>query len=189
MGDKSDIQDNILFWSMINTNLKGSNYLQWSHAIHVFLKACGILLFPCRNFKCTRRFNGRGIKQCTQCGRNNHYVDGDNSSSILVEHVLISKTEYDSLFQSANPSSSSMVALGYTCLRSSSSPRVIDSRASNHMTGNSALLSNISNTSSPSFVIVANGTKNLSKGLEWFALLISLFLMFYTYLSLPLIYY
>uniref|UniRef100_A0A2N9GU14 Uncharacterized protein n=1 Tax=Fagus sylvatica TaxID=28930 RepID=A0A2N9GU14_FAGSY len=36
--------------------------------------------------------------------------------------------------QSANPSSSSMVALGYTCLRSSSSPRVIDSRASNHMT-------------------------------------------------------
>jgi hypothetical protein len=38
---------------------------------------------------------------------NNHYVDGENSSSIPVDQVLISKTEYDSLLQRANASSSS----------------------------------------------------------------------------------
>jgi hypothetical protein len=95
------------------------------------------------------------LKGCT-----NHYVDGDNSSSLPVDQVLISKTEYDSLLQRANASSSLLIASGNTCLHSSSSPSwVIDSGASDHMTGNSSLLSHTSSPCSPSFVTVANGTK------------------------------
>uniref|UniRef100_A0A2N9EMG3 Integrase catalytic domain-containing protein n=1 Tax=Fagus sylvatica TaxID=28930 RepID=A0A2N9EMG3_FAGSY len=94
---------------------------------------------------------GRGLKKCTHCGRTNHTVDfcwklhgkpawanhatvdGDNSTP-SEEQVLISKAEYDSILQRA--SSSSMVASGNTCLHSSSnSSWVIDSGASDHMTG------------------------------------------------------
>uniref|UniRef100_A0A2N9GHQ2 Integrase catalytic domain-containing protein n=1 Tax=Fagus sylvatica TaxID=28930 RepID=A0A2N9GHQ2_FAGSY len=107
----------------------------------------------------------RGIKQCTRCGCTNHYIDGDNSSSLPVDQVLISKTEYDSLLQRANASSSLLIASGNTCLHSSSSPSwVIDSGASDHMTGNSSLLSHTSSPCSPSFVTVANGTKTPVQG-------------------------
>uniref|UniRef100_A0A2N9EHC7 Integrase catalytic domain-containing protein n=1 Tax=Fagus sylvatica TaxID=28930 RepID=A0A2N9EHC7_FAGSY len=100
------------------------------------------------------------LKGCT-----NHYVDGDNSSSLPVDQVLISKTEYDSLLQRANASSSLLIASGNTCLHSSSSPSwVIDSGASDHMTGNSSLLSHTSSPCSPSFVTVANGTKTPVQG-------------------------
>jgi hypothetical protein len=124
---------------------------------------------------------GRGIKKCTHCGRTNHTVDfcwklhgkpawanhatvdGDNSTP-SEEQVLISKAEYDSILQRA--SSSSMVASGNTCLHSSSSPSwVIDSGASDHMTGNSSLLSNISDPCSPFSVTVANGTKTPVQGI------------------------
>uniref|UniRef100_A0A2N9H2N5 Uncharacterized protein n=1 Tax=Fagus sylvatica TaxID=28930 RepID=A0A2N9H2N5_FAGSY len=100
------------------------------------------------------------LKGCT-----NHYVDGDNSSSLPVDQVLISKTEYDSLLQRANASSSLLIASGNTCLHSSSSLSwVIDSGASDHMTGNSSLLSHTSSPCSPSFVTVANGTKTPIQG-------------------------
>ena len=100
------------------------------------------------------------LKGCT-----NHYVDGDNSSSLPMDQVLISKTEYDSLLQRANASSSSLIASGNTFLYSSSSPSwVIDSGASDHMTGNSSLLSHTSSPCSPSFVTVANGTKTPVQG-------------------------
>uniref|UniRef100_A0A2N9FBM1 Integrase catalytic domain-containing protein n=1 Tax=Fagus sylvatica TaxID=28930 RepID=A0A2N9FBM1_FAGSY len=124
---------------------------------------------------------GRGPKKCTHCGRTNHTVDfcwklhgkpawanhatvdGDNSTP-SEEQVLISKAEYDSILQRA--SSSSMVASGNTCLHSSSSPSwVIDSGASDHMTGNSSLLSNISDPCSPFSVTVANGTKTPVQGI------------------------
>uniref|UniRef100_A0A2N9H3N1 Integrase catalytic domain-containing protein n=1 Tax=Fagus sylvatica TaxID=28930 RepID=A0A2N9H3N1_FAGSY len=124
---------------------------------------------------------GRGLKKCTHCGRTNHTVDfcwklhgkpawanhatvdGDNSTP-SEEQVLISKAEYDSILQRA--SSSSMVASGNTCLHSSSSPSwVIDSGASDHMTGNSSLLSNISDPCSPFSVTVANGTKTPVQGI------------------------
>jgi transposase InsO family protein len=60
-----------------------------------------------------------------------------------------------------------MVASGNTCLHSSSSPSwVIDSGASDHMTGNSSLLSNISNPCSPFSVTVANGTKTPVQGIS-----------------------
>uniref|UniRef100_A0A2N9HWE0 Integrase catalytic domain-containing protein n=1 Tax=Fagus sylvatica TaxID=28930 RepID=A0A2N9HWE0_FAGSY len=79
--------------------------------------------------------------------------------------VVISKTEYDSLLQRANASSSLLIASGNTCLHSSSSPSwVIDSGASDHMTGNSSLLSHTSSPCSPSFVTVANGTKTPVQG-------------------------
>jgi transposase InsO family protein len=82
-----------------------------------------------------------------------------------VDQVLISKTEYDSLLQRANASSSLLIASGNTCLHSSSSPSwVIDSGASDHMTGNSSLLSHTSSPCSPSFVTVANGTKTPVQG-------------------------
>jgi transposase InsO family protein len=82
-----------------------------------------------------------------------------------VDQVLISKTEYDSLLQHANASSSLLIASGNTCLHSSSSPSwVIDSGASDHMTGNSSLLSHTSSPFSPSFVTVANGTKTPVQG-------------------------
>uniref|UniRef100_A0A2N9FGV4 Integrase catalytic domain-containing protein n=1 Tax=Fagus sylvatica TaxID=28930 RepID=A0A2N9FGV4_FAGSY len=75
------------------------------------------------------------LKGCT-----NHYVDGDNSSSLPVDQ-------------------------GNTCLHSSSSPSwVIDLGASDHMTGNSSLLSHTSSPCSPSFVTVANGTKTPVQG-------------------------
>jgi hypothetical protein len=124
----------------------------------------------------------RGPRKCTHCGRTNHTVDfcwklhgkpawanhatvdGDNSTPISEEQVLISKAEYDSILQRA--SSSSMVASGNTCLHSSSSPSwVIDSGASDHMTSNSSLLSNISNPCSPFSVTVANGTKTPVQGI------------------------
>uniref|UniRef100_A0A2N9HYG2 Integrase catalytic domain-containing protein n=1 Tax=Fagus sylvatica TaxID=28930 RepID=A0A2N9HYG2_FAGSY len=107
----------------------------------------------------------RGIKQCTHCGCTNHYVDGDNSNYLPVDQVLISKIEYDSLLQRANVSSSSLITSGNTCLHSSSSPSwVIDSGASDHMTGNSSLLSHTSSPCSPSFVTIANGTKTPIQG-------------------------
>uniref|UniRef100_A0A2N9IR39 Fibronectin type III-like domain-containing protein n=1 Tax=Fagus sylvatica TaxID=28930 RepID=A0A2N9IR39_FAGSY len=125
---------------------------------------------------------GRGPRKCIHCGRTNHTidfcwklhgkpawanhatVDGDNSTPISEEQVLISKAEYDSILQRA--SSSSMVASGNTCLHSSSSPPwVIDSGASDHMTGNSSLLSNILNPCSPFSVTVANGTKTPVQGI------------------------
>jgi hypothetical protein len=100
------------------------------------------------------------LKGCT-----NHYVDGDNSSSLPVDQVLISKTKYDSLLQCANASSSLLIASGNNCLHSFSSPSwVIDSGASDHMTGNSSLLSHTSSPCSPSFVTVANGTKTPVQG-------------------------
>uniref|UniRef100_A0A2N9GB44 Integrase catalytic domain-containing protein n=1 Tax=Fagus sylvatica TaxID=28930 RepID=A0A2N9GB44_FAGSY len=87
------------------------------------------------------------------------------SCSLPVDQVLISKTEYDSLLQRANASSSLLIASGNTCLHSSSSPSwVIDSGASDHMTGNSSLLSHTSSPCSPSFVTVANGTKTPVQG-------------------------
>jgi hypothetical protein len=125
---------------------------------------------------------GRGPRKCTHCGRTNHtldfcwklhgklawanhaIVDGDNSTPISEEQVLISKAEYDSILQRA--SSSSMVASSNTCLHSSSSPPwVIDLVASDHMTGNSSLLSNISNPCSPYSVTVAHGTKTPVQGI------------------------
>uniref|UniRef100_A0A2N9IA04 Integrase catalytic domain-containing protein n=1 Tax=Fagus sylvatica TaxID=28930 RepID=A0A2N9IA04_FAGSY len=85
--------------------------------------------------------------------------------SLSMDQVLISKTEYDSLLQRANASSSLLIASGNTCLHSSSSPSwVIDSGASDHMTGNSSLLSHTSSPCSPSFVTVANGTKTPVQG-------------------------
>uniref|UniRef100_A0A2N9HHL8 Integrase catalytic domain-containing protein n=1 Tax=Fagus sylvatica TaxID=28930 RepID=A0A2N9HHL8_FAGSY len=72
--------------------------------------------------------------------------------SLPVDQVLISETEYDSLLQRANASSSLLIASGNTCLHSSSSPSwVIDSGVSDHMTGNSSLLSHTSSPCSPSF--------------------------------------
>jgi hypothetical protein len=41
MGDTKDFQESLFFGSMTSTKLKGSNYLQWSHAVRVFLTACG----------------------------------------------------------------------------------------------------------------------------------------------------
>uniref|UniRef100_A0A2N9FUB4 Integrase catalytic domain-containing protein n=1 Tax=Fagus sylvatica TaxID=28930 RepID=A0A2N9FUB4_FAGSY len=124
---------------------------------------------------------GRGPKKCTHCGRTNHTVDfcwklhgkpawanhttvDGNNSTPSKEQVLISKAEYDSILQRG--SSSSMVASGNTCLHSSSnSSWVIDSGASDHMTGNSSLLSNISDPCSPFSVTVANGTKTPVQGI------------------------
>uniref|UniRef100_A0A2N9GF06 Integrase catalytic domain-containing protein n=1 Tax=Fagus sylvatica TaxID=28930 RepID=A0A2N9GF06_FAGSY len=143
----------------------GSNYLRWSRVVRVILKARDIILFRFKTFGCLTRLSDRGIKQCTRCGCTNHYIDGDNSSSLPVDQVLISKTEYDSLLQRANASSSLLIASGNTCLHSSSSPSwVIDSGASDHMTGNSSLLSHTSSPCSPSFVTVANGTKTPVQG-------------------------
>jgi hypothetical protein len=160
MGYTKEFQECLFYGSMIGTKLKGSNYLQWSHV------ARDIILFQFKYFGLTR-FNGSGhdIKQCTHCGCTNHYVDGDNSSYIPVDQVLISKTEYDSLLQRAHVSSSSLIASGNTCFHSSSSPSwVIDSGASDHMIGNSSLLSHISNTCSLSFVTITIGTKTHVQG-------------------------
>uniref|UniRef100_A0A2N9H409 Integrase catalytic domain-containing protein n=1 Tax=Fagus sylvatica TaxID=28930 RepID=A0A2N9H409_FAGSY len=152
-------------WHLFCTKFKGSNYLRWSRVVRVILKARDIILFRFKTFGCITRLSDRGIKQCTRCGCTNHYIDGDNSSSLLVDQVLISKTEYDSLLQRANASSSLLIASGNTCLHSSSSPSwVIDSGASDHMTGNSSLLSHTSSPCSPSFVTVANGTKTPVQG-------------------------
>uniref|UniRef100_A0A2N9E4Z4 Integrase catalytic domain-containing protein n=1 Tax=Fagus sylvatica TaxID=28930 RepID=A0A2N9E4Z4_FAGSY len=149
----------------LRTKFKGSNYLPWSRVVRVILKARDIILFRFKTFGCITRLSDRGIKQCTRCGCTNHYIDGDNSSSLLVDQVLISKTEYDSLLQRANASSSLLIASGNTCLHSSSTPSwVIDSGASDHMTGNSSLLSHTSSPCSPSFVTVANGTKTPIQG-------------------------
>uniref|UniRef100_A0A2N9I442 Integrase catalytic domain-containing protein n=1 Tax=Fagus sylvatica TaxID=28930 RepID=A0A2N9I442_FAGSY len=143
----------------------GSNYLRWSRVVRVILKVRDIILFQFKTFGCITRLRDRGIKQCTHCGCTIHYVYGDNSSSLPVDQVLISKTEYDSLLQRANASSSLLIASGNTCLHSSSSPSwVIDSGASDHMTGNSSLLSHTSSPCSPSFVTVANGTKTPVQG-------------------------
>jgi hypothetical protein len=107
------------------------------------MQARDIILFLFKFFGYIRRLSGCVIKQCT------HW---DIFSSIPMDQVLISKTEYDSLLQCANASSSSLIASGNTCLHSSSSPSwVINSGASDHMTGNSSLLSHISNICSPSY--------------------------------------
>ena len=42
MGDTKDLQDSLFFGSMTSTKLKGSNYLQWSCAVLVFLTGRGI---------------------------------------------------------------------------------------------------------------------------------------------------
>ena len=145
---------------MTSTKLKGSNYLRWSWVVRVILKARDIILFRFKTFGCITRLSDRDIKQCTYCGYTTHYVDGNNSNSFPVDQVLISKTEYDSLLQRVNASSSLLIASSNTCLHSSSSPSwVIDSGASNHMTGNSSLLSHTFSPCSSSFVTVANGTK------------------------------
>jgi transposase InsO family protein len=165
MGDTKDFQDSLFYGFMTSTKFKGSNYLRWSRVVRVILKARDIILFRFKTFGCITRLSDHGIKQCTRCGCTNHYIDGDNSSSLLVDQVLISKTEYDSLLQRANASSSLLIASGNTCLHSSSSPSwVIDSGASDHMTGNSSLLSHTSSPCSPSFVTVANGTKTPVQG-------------------------
>uniref|UniRef100_A0A2N9E974 Uncharacterized protein n=1 Tax=Fagus sylvatica TaxID=28930 RepID=A0A2N9E974_FAGSY len=109
-------------------------------------------------------------------------IDGDNSTPISEEQVLISKTEYDSILQRA--SSSSMVPSGNTCLHSSSSPSwVIDLGASDHMTSNFSLLSNISNPSSPFSVTVANDTKTPVQGIGTVSTPDLTFPMSYTYLN------
>jgi hypothetical protein len=41
MGDTKDLQDSLFFGSMTSTKLKGSNYLQWSRAVLVFLTGRG----------------------------------------------------------------------------------------------------------------------------------------------------
>ena len=41
MGDTKDLQDSLFFDFMTSTKLKGSNYLQWSRAVRVFLTSCG----------------------------------------------------------------------------------------------------------------------------------------------------
>jgi hypothetical protein len=41
MGDTKDFQDSLFFGSMTSTKLKGSNYLQWSRAVRVFLTGHG----------------------------------------------------------------------------------------------------------------------------------------------------
>jgi uncharacterized membrane protein YgcG len=41
MGDTKDLQDSFFFGSMTSTKLKGSNYLQWSRAVLVFLTGRG----------------------------------------------------------------------------------------------------------------------------------------------------
>ena len=143
--------------------LKGSNYLPLSRVVRVFLKGRDMILLLFKTFGCIRRLRSCNIKQCTYCGHHKYYVDGDTSSYIPMDQVLISKIEYDSLLQSAH--SSSLIALSNTCLHFSSGPSwVIDSRTFNYMTGNSSLLSHISSTCSPSFVTVANGTKTPVQG-------------------------
>jgi hypothetical protein len=165
MGANKDFEESLFYGFMTSTKLKGFNFLRWSRVVRVILKARDIILFRFKTFGCITRLSDRGIKQCTHCGCTNHYVDGDNSSSLPVDQVLISKTEYDSLLQCANASSSLLIASGNTCLHSSSSPSwVIDSGASDHMTGNSSLLSHTSSPCSPSFVTVANGTKTPVQG-------------------------
>uniref|UniRef100_A0A2N9HX62 Retrotransposon Copia-like N-terminal domain-containing protein n=1 Tax=Fagus sylvatica TaxID=28930 RepID=A0A2N9HX62_FAGSY len=150
---------------MGDTKFKGSNYLRWSRVVRVILKAHDIILFRFKTFGCITRLSDRGIKQCTRCGCTNHYIDGDNSSSLLVDQVLISKTEYDSLLQRANASSSLLIASGNTCLHSSSSPSwVIDSGASDHMTDNSSLLSHTSSPCSLHLSLLLMVLKLLSKG-------------------------
>ena len=138
MGDNKDFKESLFYGFMTSTKLKGSNYLRWSQVVRVILKARDIILFRFKTFGCITRLSDRSIKQCTHCDCTNHYVDGDNSNYLPVDQVLISKIEYDSLLQRANASSSSLITSGNTCLHSSSSPSwVIDSGASNHMTGNS----------------------------------------------------
>jgi hypothetical protein len=41
MGDTKGLQDSLFFGSMTSTKLKGSNYLQWSRAVRVFLTGRG----------------------------------------------------------------------------------------------------------------------------------------------------
>uniref|UniRef100_A0A2N9F081 Uncharacterized protein n=1 Tax=Fagus sylvatica TaxID=28930 RepID=A0A2N9F081_FAGSY len=165
MGANKDFEESLFYGFMTSTKLKGSNYLRWSRVVRVILKARDIILFWFKTFGYITRLSDRRIKQCTHCGCTNHYVDGDNSSSLPVDQVLISKTEYNSLLQRANASSSLLIASSNTCLHSSSSPSwVIDSGASDHMTSNSSLLSHTFSPCSPSFVIVANGTKTPVQG-------------------------
>ena len=45
MGDTKDWQDSLFFGSKTSTKLKGSNYLQWSRAIRVFLTGHGKELY------------------------------------------------------------------------------------------------------------------------------------------------
>ena len=135
------------------------------------------------NYRCGRRASrgGRGTKLCTHCGQNNHTIDfcrilhgkpasannaiadGNYLTGTSDEQVVMTKSEYDSILQQTNAASSStanLVASGNTCLHSSSTlPWVIDPGASDHMTGNPSIISNLSRISSSSFATVANGTK------------------------------
>uniref|UniRef100_A0A5B6ZV70 Integrase catalytic domain-containing protein n=1 Tax=Davidia involucrata TaxID=16924 RepID=A0A5B6ZV70_DAVIN len=133
---------------------------------------------------------GRGTRHCTHCDQNNHSVDfcwklhgkptwanqatleGEHSDSVPGDQVLISKTEYDAILQRASASSAptaNLITSGNTCLHSSSStPWILDSGASDHMTGNLSLLSNVFCPSFPSFVTIANGTKTRVHGIGTF---------------------
>ncbi|KAH7844255.1 hypothetical protein Vadar_026123 [Vaccinium darrowii] len=79
----------------------------------------------------------------------------------------MSKTEYDSMIQRANASSSSSTAthvtLGNTYLHSSSrnTPWILDSGASDHMTGDLSLLNDVVKT----YVTIADGTKIRVQGI------------------------
>ena len=97
MGANKDFEESLFYGFMTSTKLKVFNFLRWSQVVRVILKACDIILFRFKTFGCITRLSDRSIKQCTHCGCTNHYVDGDNSSSLPVDQVLISKTEYDSL--------------------------------------------------------------------------------------------
>ena len=87
MGDTKDFQDSLFYGFMTSTKFKVSNYLRWSRVVRVILKARDIILFRFKTFGCITRLSDRGIKQCTRCGCTNHYIDGDNSSSLLVDQI------------------------------------------------------------------------------------------------------
>ncbi|XP_058192682.1 uncharacterized protein LOC131309964 isoform X1 [Rhododendron vialii] len=103
---------------------------------------------------------GRGTKKCTHCNATNHTVEfywklhgkpawanqatfeGEPSGLAPPDQITISRSEYDSMFHKANASSTSIathVSSGNTCFHSSSrtgsAPWILDSGASDHMTG------------------------------------------------------
>uniref|UniRef100_A0A2N9FCY0 Uncharacterized protein n=1 Tax=Fagus sylvatica TaxID=28930 RepID=A0A2N9FCY0_FAGSY len=91
---------------------------------------------------------GRGPKKCTHCGRTNHTVDFCwklHGKPAWANHATVDGD--NSILLRSSPS------------------WVIDSGASDHMTGNSSLLSNISDPCSPFSVTVANGTKTPVQGI------------------------
>ena len=91
LSQQLDFQDSLFFGSMTSTRLKGSNYLRWSRVGPVIFKARDIILFRFKTFGCITRLSDRDIKQCTYCGYTTHYVEGDNSSSLLWTKFLLAK--------------------------------------------------------------------------------------------------